>query len=71
MSGGQWIDKASLICKEADTSGQTKLHHKFGFHYGFGGFFPGKSNDFYDWIHPAEMSQQESHQDYIYQGIPL
>ena len=39
MSGGHWIDKASLICKEADTLGRTNLHHKFWFHYGFGVFF--------------------------------
>lgn len=31
MTGGQWIDKAALICKEADAAGQILLWHKITF----------------------------------------
>ena len=31
MSGGQWIDKAALICKEAEISKATLLWHKITF----------------------------------------
>eukprot|EP00435_Cladocopium_sp_Y103_P015804 s1188_g3.t2 len=31
MTGGQWIDKASLICREADAAGQILLWHKITF----------------------------------------